>query len=34
LGGIYQAAVYTYAVQGNTSGFFDDELVEQAFRHK
>lgn len=34
LGGIYQAAVYQYAVNGTTSGFFDDALVQGAFRRK
>lgn len=32
LNGIYAAAVYRYAVTGETSGFFRQELVEEAFR--
>ncbi len=32
LSGIYTAAVYRYAVTGETGGFFREDLVEQAFR--
>jgi hypothetical protein len=32
LNGIYAAAVYRYAVTGETSGFIRQELVEEAFR--
>jgi hypothetical protein len=32
LNGIYAAAVYRYAVTGETGGFFQEELVEGAFR--
>ncbi len=32
LEGIYSAAVYQYAVEGQASGFFDEELVRSAFR--
>ncbi len=34
LSGIYAAAVYLYAVEGNTGGFFSPELVQNTFRHK
>ena len=34
LSGIYSAAVYRYAVQGEAGGFFDAELVQGAFRQK
>lgn len=34
LSGIYTAAVYRYAVTGETGGFFREDLVEQAFRPK
>lgn len=34
LNGIYTAAVYQYASEGKTSGFFSQELVENAFRRK
>jgi hypothetical protein len=34
LTGIYTAAVYQYAVGGETGGFFRQDLVEQAFRQK
>jgi hypothetical protein len=34
LGGIYRAAVYRYAMNGTTGGFFDDALVERAFKAK
>jgi hypothetical protein len=34
LGGIYTAAVYQYATTGETSDFFDAELVQNAFRIK
>jgi hypothetical protein len=32
LSGIYTAAVYQYAAEGKTSGFFNPQLVEGAFR--
>ncbi|MEN8241891.1 MAG: DUF6159 family protein [Chloroflexota bacterium] len=34
LNGIYSAAVYEYANTGNVGGFFEDELVRNAFRPK
>ena len=34
LNGIYIAAVYRYAAEGETGGFFDREMVEGAFRLK
>ena len=34
LNGIYMAAVYQYASDGKTSGFFNPQLVENAFRQK
>ena len=34
LNGIFTAAVYQYASDGKTSGFFDRRLVENAFRQK
>jgi len=34
LNGIYVAAVYRYAAEGETSGFFDEEMVRGAFRLK
>ena len=34
LNGIYSAAVYQYAVTGETGGFFEDELVRNAFRER
>jgi len=34
LSGIYTAAVYQYAVTGETSGYFRQDLVENAFRRK
>ena len=34
LNGIYMAAVYQYASDGKTGGFFDQQLVESAFRQK
>jgi hypothetical protein len=34
LSGIYTAAVYCYAVEGSTGGYFDEELVRNAFRQK
>jgi hypothetical protein len=34
LSGIYSAAVYRYAAEGNVSGHFDADLVQSAFRHK
>jgi hypothetical protein len=34
LSGIYQAAVYQYAADGKTEGFFSQELVANAFRRK
>lgn len=32
LNGVYTAAVYQYATTGESSGFFDENLVRQAFR--
>ena len=34
LTGIYVAAVYRYAVEGETGGFFSEEMVQEAFRLK
>lgn len=34
LSGIYTAAVYQYAVTGETSGYFRRDLVENAFRQR
>jgi hypothetical protein len=34
LSGIYAAAVYRYAVDGDTGGYFGEELVQNAFRSK
>ncbi len=34
LNGIYVAAVYRYAVEGETGGFFDEEMVQGAFKLK
>ena len=34
LSGIYVAAVYRYAAEGETGGFFDAEMVEGAFKQK
>lgn len=34
LSGIYSAAVYRYAVSGNTGGFFEERLIANAFRKK
>jgi hypothetical protein len=34
LNGIYVAAVYRYAVEGDTGGFFDEEMVQGAFKLK
>lgn len=34
LGSIYEAAVYIYASEGKVSGFFEDDLVKDAFRLK
>jgi len=34
LNGIYTAAVYQYATDGKVSGFFDQSLVQNAFRQK
>jgi hypothetical protein len=34
LNGIYTAAVYRYATDGGTSGFFREELIANAFRSK
>ena len=34
LGGIYAAAVYRYAAEGETGGYFDAALVQDAFRAK
>ena len=34
LTGIYVAAVYRYAAEGEASGFFNEELIQGAFRLK
>jgi hypothetical protein len=34
LGGIYSAAVYRYAAEGDTGGYFSTEMVQSAFRPK
>jgi hypothetical protein len=34
LTGIYVAAVYRYAAEGETGSFFDEEMVQGAFRNK
>jgi hypothetical protein len=34
LSGIYSAAVYRYAVEGDTGGYFSAELVQSTFRRK
>jgi hypothetical protein len=34
LSGIYIAAVYRYAAEGEASGFFSEEMVQEAFRPK
>jgi hypothetical protein len=34
LKGIYVAAVYRYAAEGEASGFFSEEMVREAFRPK
>jgi hypothetical protein len=34
LGGVYTAAVYRYAAEGQTGAFFDSEMVRDAFRQK
>lgn len=34
LSGIYAAALYRYAVDGNTSGYFEQALISNAFRKK
>jgi Family of unknown function (DUF6159) len=34
LSSIYTSAVYQYATTGETTSFFDDQLVQQAFRQK
>jgi hypothetical protein len=34
LSSIYTAAVYTYATEGNTGGYFRDDLIQGAFREK
>lgn len=34
LGSIYEAAVYIYASEGKVSGFFEEDLVKEAFRLK
>lgn len=34
LQGIFTAALYRYATEGTTGGFFDDAMVKDAFRHK
>jgi hypothetical protein len=34
LGGIYQAALYRYATEGSTSGYFSEELIQGAFKSK
>jgi hypothetical protein len=31
LSGIYSAALYNYAVSGETGGYFEKELIEKAF---
>ncbi len=32
--GIYVAAVYRYAAEGEAGGFFSEEMVREAFRLK
>jgi hypothetical protein len=34
LSSIYEAALYLYATEGKTGGFFDDRLLKEAFREK
>jgi uncharacterized Tic20 family protein len=34
LSGIYSAALYNYAVSGETGGYFEKDLIEDAFRRK
>jgi hypothetical protein len=34
LNGIYQAALYRYAIDGHVGDFFDNELIEGAFKPK
>jgi hypothetical protein len=34
LGGIYQAAVYRYAAEGDAGSFFSASMVQEAFRKK
>lgn len=34
LSSIYEAALYIYATEGKTNGFFDDRLLKEAFRQK
>jgi len=34
LSGIYQAALYRYATEGDTSGYFSEELIQGAFKSK
>ena len=34
LGGVYAAAVYRYAAEGEASGFFSADMVRGAFRQK
>jgi hypothetical protein len=34
LNGIYTAAVYGYATEGQAGEFFDTDLVQNAFRQK
>ena len=34
LTGIYVAAVYRYAAEGETDGFFEADMVQGAFRNK
>lgn len=34
LSSIYEAAVYIYAAEGKTTGFFEERLVSEAFRQK
>ena len=34
LTGIYVAAVYRYAAEGDASGFFNEEMIQGAFRLK
>jgi hypothetical protein len=34
LSGIYQAALYRYATEGDTSGYFSEDLIQGAFKPK